>query len=117
MEVALFPQGAQLVGNTTRTSQPNCLSDLAHRRGIPPLLYRLPDDLEHLTLSPGQHMARIELVWRLGDSVRRTPRGFAAWPRYIEHRGCHSVQLRTCAGARTGICHLRPHRTCALPPA
>ena len=57
--------------------EPDRVADLPHRGRIAPLPHRLPDDLQHLALPPGQHMIGIGLVRRLqgdrGPAALRLP--------------------------------------------
>jgi hypothetical protein len=106
VQVALALQRGELVGNARRAGQADRLADLSHRRRVAPLLHRVPDDLEHLALAPGEHVVRVGLVRRLRDHDGDAALGLAAGPalrpyRYVRDFGCavicgvvHRMNLR-----------------------
>jgi len=113
VQVALALQRGELVRDARGAGQADRLADLAHRRRVAALLHRVPDDLEHLALPPGEHMIRVGLVRRLRDHDRDAALGLAARPalrayRYVRDFGCavicgvvHRMNLRFLGSALT----------------
>jgi len=114
VQVALALQRGELVGDARGAGQAHRLADFPHRRRVAALLHRVPDDLEHLALAPGEHVIGIGLVRRLRDHDGDAALGLAARPalrayRYVRDFGCavicgvvHRMNLRFLGSLLTG---------------